>query len=63
MLQEMRLAVFMAKAMEHTTYRTQAKDVFHAATLGGAKAFGRTDIGRLCDGAKSRLHRNGSFNH
>ena len=53
MLQEMRLAVFMAKAMEHTTYRTQAKDVFHAATLGGAKAFGRTDIGRLCEGAKA----------
>lgn len=49
----MRLAVFMAKAMEHTTYRTQAKDVFHAATLGGAKAFGRTDIGRLCEGAKA----------
>ncbi len=51
MIQEMRLAAFMAKSQEHTTYRTRAKDIFNAATINGAKALGRPDLGRLCEGA------------
>lgn len=51
MIQEMRLAAFMAKSQEHTTYRTKARDIFNAATTHGAKALGRQDLGRLCEGA------------
>ena len=51
MVQEMRLAAFMAKSQERTTYRTRARDVFNAATVNGAKALGRKDLGRLCEGA------------
>lgn len=51
MVQEMRLAAFMAKSQERTTYRTRACDIFNAATVNGAKALGRSDIGRLCEGA------------
>lgn len=52
-VQEMRLAAFMAKAEEGTTYKTRGRDIFNSATINGAKALGRTDIGRLCDGAKA----------
>jgi len=31
------------------------RDVFNAATLGGARALGREDLGRLCRGAKADL--------
>lgn len=51
MVQEMRLAAFMAKSQERTTYRTRAQDIFNAATINGAKALGRSDLGRLCEGA------------
>jgi len=53
MFQEMRLAAFMAKMQEKTTFRTTAKDLFDAATVNGAKALGRNDIGKLCTGAKA----------
>src|SRR4029434_493914 len=32
-----------------------AREAFHAATLGGAMALGRHDLGRLCPGAKADL--------
>ena len=32
-----------------------AADFYNAATLGGAKALGRNDIGRLCPGAKADI--------
>ncbi|MGF6375758.1 5-methylthioadenosine/S-adenosylhomocysteine deaminase [Clostridiales Family XIII bacterium PM5-7] len=51
MIQEMRLAAFMAKSQERTTYRTRGKDIFNAATVNGAKALGRDDLGKLCEGA------------
>ncbi len=51
MVQEMRLAAFMAKSQERTTYRTRARDIFNAATINGAKALGRRDLGRLCEDA------------
>lgn len=35
--------------------KTDAKHFFDAATLNGAKALGRTDIGRLCAGAKADI--------
>jgi 5-methylthioadenosine/S-adenosylhomocysteine deaminase len=52
-VQEMRQAAFMGKAAERTTFGASAKDIFYAATINGAKAFGRDDLGRLAPGAKA----------
>ena len=35
--------------------RISTSDVFHFATVGGAKALGRSDIGRIAAGAKADL--------
>ncbi|WP_130863617.1 amidohydrolase family protein [Bacilliculturomica massiliensis] len=52
-IQEMRLAAIVGKTAEQTTFTATAKDMFNAVTVNGAKAFGRTDIGRLAPGAKA----------
>lgn len=52
-IREMRLAAIMAKMVKKSNFATNAGQIFDAATLGGAKAFGRTDIGRLAPGAKA----------
>jgi len=41
--------------MERQTETTTAADVFNAATLGGARAIGRDDLGRIAVGAKADL--------
>jgi cytosine/adenosine deaminase-related metal-dependent hydrolase len=41
--------------MERQTETTTAADVFNAATLGGARALGRDDLGRLAPGAKADI--------
>ncbi len=53
MLMEMRYAAIMGKIAERNRTAVTAKDVFNAATLGGAKALGRNDLGRLSPGAKA----------
>ena len=53
MVSEMRSALFGAKAARGHVDYTRTEDVFRAATLGGAKALGRDDIGRLAPGAKA----------
>jgi cytosine/adenosine deaminase-related metal-dependent hydrolase len=55
MIMEMRYAATMGKAVEMNRAAVTAGDVFNAATLGGAKALGRTDIGRLEPGAKADI--------
>jgi 5-methylthioadenosine/S-adenosylhomocysteine deaminase len=55
MIQAMRWAAVISKIIERNTESTRAADVFNAATLGGAKALGREDLGRLCAGAKADL--------
>ncbi len=50
---EMRYAAIMGKIAERNRAAVTAKDVFNAATLGGAKALGRNDLGRLSPGAKA----------
>ena len=55
MLSEMRLAAFMAKVAERSFAAGQARDVFNAATLGGARAVGRDDLGRIAVGARADL--------
>ena len=41
--------------MERNTEATTAAHVFDAATLGGARALGRDDLGRIAPGAKADL--------
>ena len=55
MLMEMRYAAIMGKNAERNRSAVTARDVFNAATLGGAKALGRTDLGRLTPGAKADI--------
>jgi cytosine/adenosine deaminase-related metal-dependent hydrolase len=55
MLMEMRYAAIMGKAVEMNRAAVTAGDVFNAATLGGAKALGRPDLGRLAPGAKADI--------
>jgi cytosine/adenosine deaminase-related metal-dependent hydrolase len=41
--------------VERNTEATTAADVFDAATLGGARALGRDDLGRIAPGARADL--------
>ena len=55
MLEEMRNAAILARVAGHDISAGTTADVFHAATIGGAKALGRDDIGRLASGCKADL--------
>lgn len=55
MLEEMRFAGLMSKVASGHVDLLKAADVFWAATIGGAKALNRDDIGRLAPGAKADL--------
>nr|NIS43046.1 amidohydrolase family protein [Desulfuromonadales bacterium] len=55
MLEEMRLACLLSRIPERRVEGSTTADVFAAATLGGAQALGREDIGRLAPGAKADL--------
>ncbi len=54
-LDEMRNALTVARAVAGTVDDLNTSDVFEAATIGGAKALRRDDIGRLSVGAKADL--------
>lgn len=53
MLAEMRWASLLCKIVEHDFLTATAAEVFTAATVGGAAALGREDLGRLAPGAKA----------
>lgn len=53
MIEEMRLAAIMARVGARDIRAAGTGDVFEAATLGGARALGRRDLGRLAPGAKA----------
>ena len=55
MLEEMRQALICARVTAGSVFDVSTRDVFEAATLGGARALGRDDIGRLAPGAKADL--------
>jgi 5-methylthioadenosine/S-adenosylhomocysteine deaminase len=55
MAEEMRLALLGARVARGFAAATGTEDVFHAATLGGAAALLRDDIGQLSVGAKADL--------
>jgi cytosine/adenosine deaminase-related metal-dependent hydrolase len=55
MIEAMRWAAVASKIAERNTEATTAADVFDAATLGGARALGRDDLGRIAPGAVADL--------
>jgi cytosine/adenosine deaminase-related metal-dependent hydrolase len=50
---EMRWAAMINRILEGDHRAGRAADVFNAATIGGARALGRDDLGRLAPGAKA----------
>lgn len=55
MIEAMKFAAVISKIIDRQTEVATAADVFNAATLGGAKALGRNDLGRISKGAKADL--------
>lgn len=55
MVAEMKCAAVYSKIAESHPEKGTAAQVFNMATLGGAKALGRDDLGRLCKGAKADI--------
>ncbi|MBI1736940.1 MAG: amidohydrolase family protein [Candidatus Rokubacteria bacterium] len=54
-IEAMRWAAVCSKVVERNTEATTAAHAFDAATLGGARALGRDDLGRVAPGAKADL--------
>ncbi|PYM28998.1 MAG: ethylammeline chlorohydrolase [Candidatus Rokuibacteriota bacterium] len=55
LIMQMRIASYFGKVVSHNLFAASAAEVFEAATLGGARALGRDDLGRLAPGAKADL--------
>jgi cytosine/adenosine deaminase-related metal-dependent hydrolase len=55
LIMQMRIASYAGKVVTHDLFAASAAEVFTAATLGGARALGRDDLGRLAPGAKADL--------
>ena len=55
MLEELRMAGIAARITAETPSAVTTGEIFRAATLGGAKLLGRTDIGRIAPGARADL--------
>ena len=55
MIEAMRWTAVVSKIVDRRTETATAADVFNAATLAGAKALGRDDLGRIAPGAKADL--------
>jgi 5-methylthioadenosine/S-adenosylhomocysteine deaminase len=54
-IEAMRWAAVIAKIVDRNTQVATAADVFNAATLGGARALLRDDLGRIAPGARADL--------
>ncbi len=55
MLDELRLVAYLARTQAGNPRTMSTTDVFDAATIGGARALGREDIGRLAPGCRADL--------
>lgn len=55
MLEEMRWAAVLARIAANDITTVDTADIFHAATVGGAAALGRDDLGRLAPGMKADI--------
>ena len=53
--EEMRLAILLARVMAGSVQAVDTGEMFRAATVGGADALGRDDLGRLEPGAKADI--------
>ncbi|HMK78821.1 MAG TPA: amidohydrolase family protein [Xanthobacteraceae bacterium] len=55
MIEEMRHALYASRIVARDVFDLRTRDIFNAATLGGAAALQRDDIGRLAVGAKADI--------
>ncbi len=55
MLEELRHAAVYSRIISGDVFNVSTGDLFYAATVGGARALGREDIGRLCENAKADI--------
>jgi cytosine/adenosine deaminase-related metal-dependent hydrolase len=55
LIEEMRWAALSNKIVDHDPTAGSVREVFEAATLGGARALGRDDLGRLAPGARADI--------
>ena len=55
MFHEMQTAAIVCKIVEKSSVAALCEDVFHMATVGGADALGRSDLGRLAPGCKADM--------
>ena len=55
MFHEMQTAAVVCKIVEKSSIAALSQDVFHMATVGGADALGRPDLGRLAPGCKADI--------
>lgn len=55
MIEALRWTAVMSKVVDRRTEVATAADVFNSATLAGARALGREDLGRIAPGAKADL--------
>lgn len=55
MFQNIRIGSYVARVVDNSIHGNTFADLFRAATLGGAAALGRSDLGRLSPGAKADM--------
>ena len=55
MIHEMQWAAILCKIAEQNPKEGSAREIFHAATVGGAQALNRDDLGRLAVGCKADI--------
>lgn len=55
LIMQMRMASYFGKVIGGNLFAASAAEVFEAATLGGARALGRDDLGRLAPGARADI--------
>ncbi|MBS7811474.1 amidohydrolase family protein [Roseococcus pinisoli] len=53
MVDELRLVAYLARTQANDPRTTTTSEIFDAATIGGARALGRDDIGRLAPGCRA----------
>ncbi|KLV08239.1 ethylammeline chlorohydrolase [Photobacterium ganghwense] len=55
MIQNMHIGCILSRVNESNITEASALDYYNMATLGGAKALGRDDLGRLCEGSAADM--------
>ncbi|WZB77415.1 chlorohydrolase family protein [Achromobacter insuavis] len=55
MVLNMQVGMMLCRVMDQSTEAVRSEDYYDAATLGGADALGRADLGRLAPGAKADI--------